>query len=375
MNFLNVFEERISGIFGSSAAAAAPFSFKKLAKKASGEMENETYVINGVDTAPALFTVLVSQEDNAVMQPLYANLTQEVSLFLEAHAQRRGYTFVGEPLVRFMVDPALKHGKFSVFAENVDARTLERLREEERAYTGEPSPAPASAGADLGLGPMGSPTADGDGLDVMSADTVLDAVEDAYAHNIGGGSVLPSDYRSPGTPVQEPLPRSSAAAYDNPASAAVRRDQRRAAHDASQLAAVPQPVATPQPVQPVAAPQPAAAPVAPPTQRRNVPLVNPHHAQTAPSAMLIDRQTGRTYACTSERCVIGRERTTGGIVLHDPNVSRRHAEIDCTNGRWSITDLNSTNGTLVNDVDIDQCVLRDGDLITLGLTNLEFREG
>ncbi len=33
------------------------------------------------------------------------------------------------------------------------------------------------------------------------------------------------------------------------------------------------------------------------------------------------------------------------------------------------------NGTLVNDVDIGRCVLRDGDLITLGLTNLEFREG
>ena len=41
---------------------------------------------------------------------------------------------------------------------------------------------------------------------------------------------------------------------------------------------------------------------------------------------------------------------------------------------WRIRDLNSTNGTLVNDVDVDECPLRDGDLITLGLTNLEFRE-
>ena len=108
MNFLNVFEERIAGIFGSSSQAAAPLSFKKLAKKASSEMENETYVINGVDTAPALFTVLVSQADDTAMRPLYANLTEETALFLEAHAQRRGYTFVGQPLVRFMVDPALK---------------------------------------------------------------------------------------------------------------------------------------------------------------------------------------------------------------------------------------------------------------------------
>ena len=74
VNFLNVFEERISGLFGDSAQAAAPFSFKKLAKKASSELEKETYVINGVDTAPALFTVLISADDDAAMRPLYASL-------------------------------------------------------------------------------------------------------------------------------------------------------------------------------------------------------------------------------------------------------------------------------------------------------------
>jgi hypothetical protein len=28
---------------------------------------------------------------------------------------------------------------------------------------------------------------------------------------------------------------------------------------------------------------------------------------------------------------------------------------------------------MVNDIDVDSCVLRDGDLITVGLMNLEFR--
>ena len=200
MNFLNVFEERISGLFGDSAQAAAPFSFKKLAKKASSELEKETYVINGVDTAPALFTVLISADDDAAMRPLYASLTQETALFLEAHAQRRGYTFVGAPLVRFMVDPSLKHGKFSVFAENVDARTLDHLRvEEQEVLSGAPAAAPAQgraaatprAGAsgrpranalEAGLGPIGSPVADGAdaGLDVISPSTVLDVAADAY---------------------------------------------------------------------------------------------------------------------------------------------------------------------------------------------------
>ena len=35
-----------------------------------------------------------------------------------------------------MVDPSLKSGKFAVFAENVDSTTLDRLRDEERAFLG-----------------------------------------------------------------------------------------------------------------------------------------------------------------------------------------------------------------------------------------------
>jgi pSer/pThr/pTyr-binding forkhead associated (FHA) protein len=90
--------------------------------------------------------------------------------------------------------------------------------------------------------------------------------------------------------------------------------------------------------------------------------------------MLIDRQSGRTYAAQAPSCLIGRERSQCGIYLRDPNVSRRHAELSYDGSNWHIVDLNSTNGTLVNDVDVDECVLRDGDLITVGLVNLEFRE-
>ena len=60
MNFFNVFEDRIASVFGTSPQGyTEPFSFKKLAKRAAKEMEKETYVINGVDTAPGLYTILV----------------------------------------------------------------------------------------------------------------------------------------------------------------------------------------------------------------------------------------------------------------------------------------------------------------------------
>ena len=70
------------------------------------------------------------------MRPLYADLTAEVSDFVAAQAQQKDYVFVGQPLVRFMVDPSLKPGKFAVFAENVDGNTLDQLRNEERAFLG-----------------------------------------------------------------------------------------------------------------------------------------------------------------------------------------------------------------------------------------------
>ena len=154
MNFLNIFEDRVAGIFG---AAQAPFSFKKLAKQAAREMEDQTLVINGINTAPALYTVLIAADDDQLLAPYYSQLASEVTEFVRAQAEKKRYRFVGTPLVRFMIDPSLKPGKFSVFAENVDAPTLARLYEEERAYlkgasgkatpapTPIPAPAPASA--------------------------------------------------------------------------------------------------------------------------------------------------------------------------------------------------------------------------------------
>ncbi|MGA1038212.1 MAG: FHA domain-containing protein, partial [Ilumatobacteraceae bacterium] len=52
--------------------------------------------------------------------------------------------------------------------------------------------------------------------------------------------------------------------------------------------------------------------------------------------------------------------------------SRQHAEIRYENGRHIVADLNSTNGTLVNDQRINGSQpLNHGDIITIGST--EFR--
>jgi hypothetical protein len=63
------------------------------------------------------------------------------------------------------------------------------------------------------------------------------------------------------------------------------------------------------------------------------------------------------------------------IVLADPGASRRHVQLHTSDGETVLTDLGSTNGTLVNDAETQRAELHDGDRITLGSTVLEFRSG
>jgi len=60
------------------------------------------------------------------------------------------------------------------------------------------------------------------------------------------------------------------------------------------------------------------------------------------------------------------------VVLSDPNVSRRHAEIRRRGSDVVVADLRSTNGTRVNGVPVRERVLEDGDEITVGTTTVRF---
>ena len=63
------------------------------------------------------------------------------------------------------------------------------------------------------------------------------------------------------------------------------------------------------------------------------------------------------------------------LVLEDRRVSRHHAQIKETRGHLYIHDLESTNGTFVNRERVNQRVLGDGDVISLGGCELTFRLG
>jgi TonB family protein len=62
------------------------------------------------------------------------------------------------------------------------------------------------------------------------------------------------------------------------------------------------------------------------------------------------------------------------VRLDDENISRKHAAIKVdSDGRVTVTDLGSTNGTRLNGMRINKAHLADGDLIEVGITRIRVR--
>lgn len=74
---------------------------------------------------------------------------------------------------------------------------------------------------------------------------------------------------------------------------------------------------------------------------------------------------------TPDPMTVGRS-SACNIRIGDAGVSSKHAKIWCEEGEYYLMDLGSTNGTFVNDRDVDREKLSDGDVITFGMTKAAF---
>jgi Protein of unknown function (DUF3662)/FHA domain len=84
------------------------------------------------------------------------------------------------------------------------------------------------------------------------------------------------------------------------------------------------------------------------------------------------RMDGRATVLGSSGATLGRSRDCE-IVVDDPNVSRRHAEVRPSGGSWTVHDLGSTNGIKVNGRRVESPQsLRPGDTLELGTSKLTF---
>jgi signal transduction histidine kinase len=84
--------------------------------------------------------------------------------------------------------------------------------------------------------------------------------------------------------------------------------------------------------------------------------------------------SGRRIEFNQPRVLIGRD-SRNNIRLHDSEASRQHAEFRQTPEGYLLCDLGSSNGSHVNGKRIEQALVRTGDLIRLGQTEMIFTAG
>lgn len=84
---------------------------------------------------------------------------------------------------------------------------------------------------------------------------------------------------------------------------------------------------------------------------------------------------GRRYPLSAGSAVLIGRGGDCAISIDDQSVSRRHAHIELTAQGFLSQDLNSTNGTFVNDRPISRQLLRDGDYLRVGNSIYRFLAG
>jgi len=88
-------------------------------------------------------------------------------------------------------------------------------------------------------------------------------------------------------------------------------------------------------------------------------------------AAISGRLKGAVFNVSDEGAVIGRE-TSAHLCIAESAVSRRHSKLEKSGDDYVINDLDSLNGTFVNDVPVRSRVLQHGDRIRIGESQFLF---
>lgn len=80
---------------------------------------------------------------------------------------------------------------------------------------------------------------------------------------------------------------------------------------------------------------------------------------------------GKVFTISQVGVTLGRS-PESGIQFTESTVSRNHAKIEYADGEFYLQDLNSANGTFVNDKKVDRCKLQHNDYIKIGTSEGTF---
>ena len=94
---------------------------------------------------------------------------------------------------------------------------------------------------------------------------------------------------------------------------------------------------------------------------------------------MTEEADGRKAEYSLERLpvLVGKLKSRAQILLSDASVSRIHARFVEQEGRTALIDLNSTNGTFINGVRLEQeevASLEDGDELRFGNVRMKYEE-
>lgn len=107
------------------------------------------------------------------------------------------------------------------------------------------------------------------------------------------------------------------------------------------------------------------------------PAARPSRAKrTPPGQLVVHRSDSRpqVVALDGSDVLFGRA-ADATVPLNDPYTSDRHAKVHRQGGEWVVSDLQSTNGTFVNQVKISRPTpLAAGDQLGIGRTVVEVRK-
>ena len=342
-------EDTVEG--AASKMSKAPISPVQIAKKAEKQMRREIMVGAGKQYAPTLYTVLVNPDDDKRLFGYYPTLAGETETYLDAKAAQEGLVMDGHPLVRFIVDDTLKHGKFDIIAETVAAPIVAKLRDEEMERYGIKPRAQQQPQQKQQQQPQRQASADGYDYDD----------ESSYGYE----AYLPQEeqVQAAAPQAKPPLPYVPEEEIDRSIDYGEYtfrsedfEDYRTKVEEDDIAAYGDMPLQQPANTVAFAAGAGSAGTV----DRREV------------RARLVDTIYQRPYDLAGTLLTIGRE-ASNDIVVQDINASRKHAELRLnTRGIWVITDLSSMNGTRVNGISVASQPLYPGDVVTIGKTEFKF---
>ena len=112
------------------------------------------------------------------------------------------------------------------------------------------------------------------------------------------------------------------------------------------------------------------------TRITQVKPANKHSTQPACMVLLYPNgpDMGRRFPLTSKQVIIGRG-SDCEIIMDLDSISRRHAQLERRGAVVMLQDLGSTNGTYVNEQQITERALADGDQVKIGNAIFKFLSG